>query len=347
MKKYTLSSLLAAAVFTFAACDSSPRDTSAQPTTANNPTESSPARTTTTGDSQGVVTTNPQAASRGATTGHRQMDATTGQPAGSRTGTTSDRQIEDNVKASYNYRTVLDDKITVKADKGVVTLTGKVDDHDHRQLAADTVSDMPGVTRVNNEIEVSDTHQEYSDGWMAMKIRGALLTKSNVSVMDTQVEVNDGNVILTGKADNQAQKDLTAVYAKEIEGVKTVKNQITIVAPQVADRRSDDLRTGDSRTDGPHTAGATADDKRGDDGRTWGERIDDSSITAQVKAALLGHSSTSALKTKVTTTDGVVALSGVASSAAEKTLVTKLVEGIRGVESVKNSMTIEATVASN
>jgi hyperosmotically inducible periplasmic protein len=240
----------------------------------------------------------------------------------------TDRQIEDTAKASYNYRTVLDNKITVKADKGVVTLTGKVDDRDHRTLAADTVADMPGVVRVNNEIEVTDTHKEYSDGWIAMKIRGVLLTKAHVSAMDSQVQVNNGNVILTGKADNQAQKDLTEVYAKEIRGVKTVKNQITIVAPVVVDK-----------------AGATAGDKRSDDSRTWGDRIDDSSITAQVKGALLGHSSTSALKTKVTTRDGVVAVSGVAASEAEITLVTKLVEGIRGVKSVKNAMTVETVVA--
>jgi len=39
--------------------------------------------------------------------------------------------------------------------------------------------------------------------------------------------------------------------------------------------------------------------------------------------------------------DGVVTVSGVAKNAAEKTLVTKLVNDIDGVISVVNSMTIE------
>ena len=78
---------------------------------------------------------------------------------------------------------------------------------------------------------------------------------------------------------------------------------------------------------------------------TIGEKIDDASITAQVKSSLLSHRSTSALKTKVETTDGVVTLSGIAKNAAEKSLVTKLVTDINGVNSVVNNMTIAVPVA--
>jgi hyperosmotically inducible periplasmic protein len=61
-----------------------------------------------------------------------------------------------------------------------------------------------------------------------------------------------------------------------------------------------------------------------------------------VKYALLSHKSTSALKTKVTTTDGVVRVTGDASSAAEKSLVTKLAAGVRGAKSVKNDMSVKS-----
>ena len=70
-------------------------------------------------------------------------------------------------------------------------------------------------------------------------------------------------------------------------------------------------------------------------------KIDDASITAQVKMTLLFHRSTSALNTKVETNDGVVTMHGKASNAAEKELVTKLVNDINGVKSVNNRMTIE------
>ena len=224
----------------------------------------------------------------------------------------TDRKIEDAAKDSYNYRTVLDNNVKVKSTDGVVTLTGTVQDKDDKALAADTVENLPGVTGVKNEIVVKSTVPEHSDKWMALKIRSRLLVKGDVSATSTDVVVNDGVVTLTGTADNTAQKELTEAYAKDIEGVKSVKNEI-VVKEKVAS-----------------TPAATT---------TVGEKIDDASITTQVKFALLNHKSTSALKTKVSTKDGVVHVTGEAHSDAEKSLVTKLASSIRGTKSVTNDMT--------
>jgi hyperosmotically inducible periplasmic protein len=220
----------------------------------------------------------------------------------------SDNKIEDAAKASYNYRTVLEDHVKVKSRDGVVTLTGTVQDKDDRDLAADTVENLPGVVSVDNQIKIEATYKEHSDAWMAFKIRSRLLVKGNVSATSTKVAVMDGNVTLTGTADNVAQKELTGVYAKDIDGVKMVNNDIVI--------------------------------KDAPPGTTMGEKIDDASITSQVKYALLSHSGTSALKTKVVTTDGVVRVTGDAGSDAEKSLVSKLASDVRGTKSVTNDMLV-------
>ena len=222
-----------------------------------------------------------------------------------------DRKIEEAAKASYNYRTVLDDHVKIAAKDGIVTLTGTVQDKDDKALAQDTVENLPGVTSVKNEIVVTPTAPEHSDAWMAFKIRSRLLVKANVSAASTKVEVQDGVVTFTGTADNIAQKELTAVYAKDIDGVKTVQNNLVIKA-----------------TTPPA-------------GETMGEKMDDASITTQVKYALLTHKATSALKTKVTTTDGVIVISGEAASNAEKSLVSKLAQDVRGAKSVTNNMTVK------
>ena len=222
----------------------------------------------------------------------------------------TDRKIEDAAKASYNYRTVLEDHVKVKASDGIVTLTGTVEDKDDKALAADTVENLPGVVAVKNEITVKSSYPEHSDAWIAFKIRSRLLVKSNVSATNTKVAVENGHVTLTGTAANLAQKDLTGVYAKEIEWVKSVKNDIVIKAAPAS-------------------------------GETIGETIDDASITSQVKYALLSHKATSALKTKVTTNDGVIVITGEASSDAEKALVTKLAQDVRGVKSVTNDMSVK------
>jgi osmotically-inducible protein OsmY len=75
--------------------------------------------------------------------------------------------------------------------------------------------------------------------------------------------------------------------------------------------------------------------------RTEDRKIDDASITALVKMTLLYHRSTSALNTKVETNRGVVKLNGIAKSAAELNMATKLANDVNGVKSVKNRMTIE------
>ena len=44
----------------------------------------------------------------------------------------------------------------------------------------------------------------------------------------TEVSTKDGIVTLQGEAISQAQKDLTTEYAKDVERVKNVKNEMTV-----------------------------------------------------------------------------------------------------------------------
>ena len=231
----------------------------------------------------------------------------------------TDDRIESSAKKSHVFKTYLkDDSIKTESKNGAVTLTGTVAEASHKSLAEDTVEGLPGVKSVDNQLKVKgENHAEHSDGWLGVKVKSALLFHRNVRATKTDVYVKDGMVSLRGEASSQAQKELTTEYAKDVEGVKEVNNEMTV-----------------AKTPAPPA-------------ETNGEQIDDASITAQVKMSLLSHRSTSALKTKVSTTEGVVTLSGKARNAAEKSLVTKLVTDIDGVTSVKNNMTIAVPVAAN
>jgi hyperosmotically inducible periplasmic protein len=225
----------------------------------------------------------------------------------------TDDRIEASAKKSHVFRTHLkNDSIKTESKDGVVTLTGTVASSSNKSLAEDTVESLPGVKSVDNQLKIKgESPAEHSDGWVSTKVKTTLLFHRNVSASGTDVYVKDGVVSLRGVAKSQAQKELTTEYARDVEGVKEVKNEMTVV-------------TSPGKPD-----------------ETLGEKIDDASITAQVKSSLMSHRSTSALKTKVQTTDGIVTVSGVARNAAEKTLVTKLVTDIDGVISVVNNMTIE------
>jgi hyperosmotically inducible periplasmic protein len=224
-----------------------------------------------------------------------------------------DSRIELSAKQSYVFKTYLQaDDIKIQSKNGAVTLTGVVAENFHKSLAQETVAGLPGVKGVDNRLEVKDAPPTAnSDAWLRDKVKVALLFHRNVNSASTEVDVKDGIVTLRGDAASQSQKELTTEYAKDVDGIKDIKNDMTV-----------------SKTSRKAP-------------RTVGEKIDDASISAQVNMTLLNHRSTSVINTKVKTKRGVVTVGGNAKNAAEKDLVTKLVAGINGVKKVKNRMTIE------
>jgi hyperosmotically inducible protein len=116
-----------------------------------------------------------------------------------------------------------------------------------------------------------------------------------------------------------AQKDLATQYAEDVEGVKSVKNEMMVVAALVK----------------PSVK------PPGETSGTMEESYDDASITALVKMTLMNHRSTSAINTVVETKEGVVKLDGKVKNAAEKDLATKLVSDVHGVKTVVNNMTVK------
>src|SRR6185436_2099208 len=111
----------------------------------------------------------------------------------------------------------------------VVTLTGTVADSYHKSLAEDTVEGLPGVKSVNNQLTIKgEKVEEHSDTWIAMKVKSTLVFHKNVNASGTDVYVKDGVVSLRGEATSMAQKELTTEYAKDVEGVKSVNNEMTI-----------------------------------------------------------------------------------------------------------------------
>jgi osmotically-inducible protein OsmY len=224
-----------------------------------------------------------------------------------------DSRIEIAVKQSYVFKTYLQgDDIKIQSRDGAVALTGTVNENFHKLLAQETAAGLSGVKSVDNRLEVKGAPPNAnSDAWLRDKVKVALLFHRSVSAGKTEVDVKNGVVTLRGESASQAQKELMTVYAKDVDGIKDVKNELKVTK----------------------TSEKTP--------RTMGEKIDDASITAQVNMTLLNHRSTSVLNTTVKTKRGVVVVGGKAGNAAELSLVTKLVADINGVKKVKNRMTIE------
>jgi hyperosmotically inducible protein len=195
---------------------------------------------------------------------------------------------------------------------GVVPPSMAASAESHKSLSTvRSVAASPGVGKADNRRSVEEeVAARSSDAWLLAKVKVSLLVHGNVSALHTGVEVKNGVVTLRGDAASGAQKELTTEYVKDVNGVKEVRNEMAVSAR-------------------PKSMA-----------ETLGETVDDASITAQVELALLTHRSTSAIRTRVDTDGGVVTVTGKARNAAEKDLVTKLVDDVKGVRGVKNDMTV-------
>jgi hyperosmotically inducible protein len=78
-------------------------------------------------------------------------------------------------------------------------------------------------------------------------------------------------------------------------------------------------------------------------GKTVGETIDDATITAAVKTALLNDPQVGGMKIDVDTTKGVVTMSGIVKSKAEEMRAVELARQTPGVKDVKSTLQISST----
>ena len=209
-------------------------------------------------------------------------------------------------RQTYVYRTYLkDDAVTAETKDGLVMLTGTVAEESHKALAQEVVASLLGVTYVENHIEVrGEIPAVNSDAWGRARVQSMLAFHRGVSDDGTEVDFKNGTVTLRGNTTSNARRNMTTHYAKSVEGVTEVRNEMTVVIPP----------------ENPIEPPA--------------EQIDDASITAQAKLTLAYHSATGALANEVRTKDGVVVLIGKARDIAAQDLVALLLIDVHGVKSV-------------
>ena len=131
---------------------------------------------------------------------------------------------------------------------------------------------------------------------------------------DLKVSVDNCKATLTGKVDESVNKDLAKQIALGVSGIKEVDNQIVVQPDYVAPAASST--------------------------RSYGEAIDDATITATVKSKLLWSKSTDGLTADVDTNRGHVTLKGTADSKDAKAIAGRLALNSRGVVSVDNRLVV-------
>jgi hyperosmotically inducible protein len=211
--------------------------------------------------------------------------------------------------------------VSVEGDKA--TLIGKVEGEVNKELAKQIALGVTGINEVDSQItlDYDNTAKDaltgrsfgemVDDATITATVKSKLLWSKFAEGLKIDVDTDSGMVTLKGNADSDVNKELAGSLAMNTKGVVALDNQlkINIDKPSVIDKTIKTMNTA-------------------------GQSISDSWITTKVKSTLMYSGNVNGSQISVTSNKGVVSLSGVVSSDAERALAIKISENVRGVQSV-------------
>jgi hyperosmotically inducible protein len=162
---------------------------------------------------------------------------------------------------------------------------------------------MAGAADKKTETTTQEAKTMVTDSWVTSKTKISLFADERVKGRQVSVDTAKGVVHLRGKVDSAEAKSAASDIAKGIEGVKSVKNDLQVVAP--AARKAVDTS--------------------------------DSDITKAVGTRLSKDSQLK--KVDIRTDAGVVTLTGQVPTIVVGAKASEMARGVPGVKAVKNELT--------
>ncbi len=169
---------------------------------------------------------------------------------------------------------------------------------------------LVGGAFITGSVAAADKSAEktpINDTWLTAKTKIALAADGRVKGRQIDVETTKGVVMLRGKVDSDVAKQAASDIAKMLDGVKTVKNDLEVVAPSKRD---------------------AVEDK-------------DEIITAHVKEHFAKDAHLKKADIAVQTNAGVVSLTGEVRDIMTSANASWTAWLIAGVKSVKNDLTLK------
>lgn len=160
-----------------------------------------------------------------------------------------------------------------------------------------------------SELQVVTSARQETQIWTTYAL-SPYLRSSNLNV-----SVENGKATLTGIVEEDVNSDLAKQIALGVDGIKNVDNQIEV----------------------------RADYKPKPSEHSYGDVVDDVSVTAVIKSKLLWSKSTDGQIIDVKTKKGQVILTGNVTSTDSKEMARRLAAGTQGVVSVTNNILVDKT----
>ena len=213
--------------------------------------------------------------------------------------------------------------LKVSVHKGTATLRGSVEEGINKELAEEIALGVPGVKDVENQIKVAGDYvapdksmsrsygETIDDSTITAVIKSKLAWSKYTSSLTTKVVTKAGRVLLTGSADSAESKELAGRLAQNSRGVTAVDKRLVV--------------------DG---AKATLADDAEHSMKSAGHDVADAWITTKVKSTFMYSNNVDGDDIAVSTSAGIVTLTGKLGSGVERSLAIELAKNVRGVKSV-------------
>lgn len=245
-------------------------------------------------------------------------------------------------------------EIDVSTENGIVTLAGEVEGEQTKQQALALARDTEGVRQVRDELRVSgavaattgtepgepapDTKpadptarpadptlpddsavaRTAGSGWITTKIQAKYFMDGDVKGRNLDINTRDGVVTISGRVEDEAERQKAIQIARDTEGVTDVK---------------DNLRVGPEGAE-PAAEGA----------RPEAELPTDEELVAVVQSRFYQDDELRGSTIGVTATGSVVTLSGTVPSEARKRQAVSLARNVDGVTDVRDELRVDPTV---
>jgi hyperosmotically inducible protein len=156
-------------------------------------------------------------------------------------------------------------------------------------------------------VDISKEKTLANDSWLTAKTKIALAADARVKGRQIEVETTEGRVILRGKVDSDEAKRAAEGITAGLDGIKTIKNELQIVAPSTRDAVQEK----------------------------------DEAITVRVKEHFAKDAHLKNAAIDVQTNAGVVSLTGEVRDIVTSANASWTARQVPGVKSVKNDLTVK------
>lgn len=138
----------------------------------------------------------------------------------------TDAEIASSVESALLWATYFSpESIKVKVEGGWITLSGEVEWNYQRQAAIYAIRHLAGVTGVSDQIAVKP---KVAAALVKSDIEAALKRRARTDAQKISVEVQGGDVTLTGSVHSWSERDLARDSAWSTPGVRNVVDKMTV-----------------------------------------------------------------------------------------------------------------------